>query len=91
VIKYLLSALHTTECLDKIIEIGGADVITYKQMILGYAKVRGLKRRMIPVPVLTPSLSSYWVHLVTPITCYKYVVPLALRECRNGFSIILLT
>jgi uncharacterized protein YbjT (DUF2867 family) len=67
VINYLLSALQTAECLDKIIEIGGADVITYKQMMLGYAKVRGLKRSMIPVPVLTPALSSYWVHLVTPI------------------------
>jgi uncharacterized protein YbjT (DUF2867 family) len=67
VISYLLSALQTIECLGQIIEIGGADVITYKQMMLGYAQVRGLRRFMIPVPVLTPRLSSYWVHLVTPI------------------------
>ncbi len=67
VIKYLLSALETEDCMGKIIEIGGSDVITYKEMLMGYAKVRGLKRLMIPVPVLTPRLSSYWVDLVTPI------------------------
>jgi uncharacterized protein YbjT (DUF2867 family) len=67
VISYLVSALETRECLDKIIEIGGSDVITYRQMMFGYAKSRGLRRLMIPVPVLTPRLSSYWVHLVTPI------------------------
>jgi hypothetical protein len=67
VIKYLISALKTEESRGKIIEIGGADVITYREMMLDYAKVRGLKRIMIPVPVLTPRLSSYWVHIVTPL------------------------
>lgn len=67
VLDYLVSALDTPESIGKIIEIGGADVLTYGDMMTGYAKVRGLRRWLIPVPVLTPRLSSYWVHLVTPI------------------------
>jgi hypothetical protein len=42
-------------------------VLTYGAMLRGYARARGLKRWLIPVPVLTPRLSSYWVHLVTPV------------------------
>jgi hypothetical protein len=42
-------------------------VITYAEMLTVYAEVRGLRRWLIPVPVLTPKLSSYWVHFVTPI------------------------
>jgi uncharacterized protein YbjT (DUF2867 family) len=51
-----------------IYEIGGADVTTYEQMILEYARVRGLRRRrIIDIPWLTPRLSSYWLDLVTPV------------------------
>jgi uncharacterized protein YbjT (DUF2867 family) len=67
VLEYLIAALYTPESSGEIIEIGGADVLTYRDMMLGYAQARGLKRRLIPVPILTPRLSSYWVHLVTPI------------------------
>jgi uncharacterized protein YbjT (DUF2867 family) len=67
VLDYLVSALETPASIGKIIEIGGSDVLTYGDMMDGYAKVRGLRRWLIPVPVLTPRLSSYWVHLVTPI------------------------
>ena len=67
VLDYLVSALNTPSSTGQIIEIGGADVLTYGDMMTGYAKVRGLRRWLIPVPVLTPRLSSYWVHLVTPI------------------------
>ena len=67
VLEYLIAALDTPESSGEIIEIGGADVLTYGDMMLGYAEARGLKRRLIPVPILTPRLSSYWVHLVTPI------------------------
>jgi len=55
------------ESTGRILEIGGRDVLTYADMMTGYAQARGLKRRLIAVPVLTPRLSSYWVHLVTPI------------------------
>jgi uncharacterized protein YbjT (DUF2867 family) len=66
-LEYLITALETPESIGKVIEIGGADVVTYAEMMTGYARARGLKRWLIPVPVLTPRLSSYWVHLVTPI------------------------
>ncbi len=67
VLEYLSAALETPESTGKIIEIGGAGVVTYAEMMTGYAQARGLRRVMLPVPVLTPRLSSYWVHLVTPI------------------------
>lgn len=66
-LDYLVAALNVPESAGKTIEIGGKDVTTYKGMMQGYAEARGLRRRIIPVPVLTPRLSSYWVHLVTPI------------------------
>jgi uncharacterized protein YbjT (DUF2867 family) len=50
------------------VELGGADVLTYREMMDRYARVRGLRPRlMVTVPVLTPRLSSYWVELVTPV------------------------
>ena len=66
-LEYLVSALDTPESVGRTVEIGGKDVITYKGMMLGYARARGLRRLLLPVPVLTPRLSSYWVHWVTPI------------------------
>jgi uncharacterized protein YbjT (DUF2867 family) len=68
VLDYLVAALETPDSSGRVIEIGGADVQTYATMMLIYAQERGLKRWLIPVPVLTPRLSSYWVHLVTPIS-----------------------
>lgn len=67
VLDYLVATLDTPESSGRIIEIGGADVLTYGDLLRGYAKARGLRRWLIPVPVLTPRLSSYWVHLVTPV------------------------
>ena len=67
VIEYLARAIDAPESAGQIVEIGGTDVITYRDMILGYARARGLRRHLISVPVLTPRLSSYWVHAVTPI------------------------
>lgn len=67
VVRYLIAALETPASTDAIIEIGGADVLTYREMLTGYARARGLRRWLIPVPVLTPRLSSYWVHWMTPI------------------------
>ncbi|NWF69185.1 MAG: SDR family oxidoreductase [Chloroflexi bacterium] len=68
VLTYLLAAIDQPEAYGEIIEIGGADVVTYRDMILHYARARGLRRFVIPVPVLTPRLSSYWVHMVTPVS-----------------------
>ena len=67
VIEYLLAALEQPMSDGKIVEIGGPDVLSYFQMMTLYAQARGLKRLIIPVPVLTPRLSSYWLGLVTPI------------------------
>jgi len=67
VLEYLTAALETPGSEGKIIQIGGADVLTYGEMMQGYARARGLRRKLLPVPVLTPRLSSYWVHIVTPI------------------------
>lgn len=67
VLDYLVAALDTPKSTGHIIEIGGADVLTYGDLLRGYAKARGLRRWLVPVPVLTPRLSSYWVHLVTPV------------------------
>jgi uncharacterized protein YndB with AHSA1/START domain len=67
VVEYLATALVVPESSGRIIEIGGSEVISYGEMMMIYAEVRGLKRWMVPVPVLTPRLSSYWVNLVTPI------------------------
>lgn len=52
----------------RVLEIGGPDVLTYADMMRTYAEVAGLRRRLlVPVPVLTPSLSSLWIGLVTPL------------------------
>jgi len=67
VMDYLVAALETPESAGRIVEIGGADVLTYGEMMTQYAEVRGLRRWLVPVPVLTPRLSSYWVHWVTPV------------------------
>jgi uncharacterized protein YbjT (DUF2867 family) len=67
VLEYLTATLTVPESSGRIIEIGGAEIVTYGEMMMTYAEVRGLKRWMVPVPVLTPRLSSLWVNLVTPI------------------------
>ena len=67
VLAYLQSALDKVPEGHHIVEIGGPDVLTYREMMLSYARVRGLTRRMFSTPVLSPRLSSYWVNLITPI------------------------
>jgi uncharacterized protein YbjT (DUF2867 family) len=67
VLNYLLAALDTPESADQIIEIGGADVLTYKDMMLGYAKARGLKRVLIPIPVPNLLLFTNWFFFDSPI------------------------
>lgn len=67
VLSYLVQSLGREQTAGLTIDIGGPDVLTYRDMMLGVANILGLRRYMIPVPVLTPHLSSYWVNLVTPI------------------------
>jgi uncharacterized protein YbjT (DUF2867 family) len=67
VLAYLRAALDVVVQRSAVFEIGGADRASYKDIMLEYARQRGLRRILIPVPVLTPSLSSYWLGLVTPL------------------------
>ena len=67
VLDYLSAAVHVEAEDHTIVEIGGADRITYRNMMLTYADLRDLRRLLIPVPVLFPTLSSYWVYFFTPI------------------------
>lgn len=68
VLAYLTAALTTPHSSGQVIEIGGTDQIAYAEMMTGYAEIRGLKRTLIPVPFLTPGLSSHWVHWITPVS-----------------------
>lgn len=68
VLRYLVGSATMPADLDRAFDIGGPDVLTYREMMRAYARVAGLRQRLIvPVPVLTPGLSSHWVGLVTPV------------------------
>jgi len=68
VIEFLKGVLNFEEAYDKNYDIGGPEILTYKQMLMGYAKVRTLKRTIVTVPVMTPKLSSYWLYFVTSVS-----------------------
>lgn len=68
VLAYLVGCLECDGTIGQTFEIGGPDVLTYRELMEIYAEEAGLPRRwVVPVPVLTPRLSSYWIHLVTPV------------------------
>ena len=67
VLSYLVAGLDMPLAGNRTFEIGGADRVSYGDIMREYARQRGLKRLMIPVPVLTPKLSSLWLGLVTPL------------------------
>ncbi len=68
VTHYLVKVLSVEETAGEVLEIGGPEVLTYREMMHTFASVAGLRRRIVlPVPVLTPRLSSLWVGLVTPL------------------------
>ncbi len=66
-VNYLLGCLREPATAGLSLDVGGPDIVTYREMMEIYAKVRGLKRLIITVPVLTPRLSTYWVNMVTPV------------------------
>lgn len=71
VLHYLLDSLDHAETTGNVYDIGGPEVLTYQQLMDIYAEEAGLtKRLVIPVPYFTPRLSSYWIHLVTPVPAY---------------------
>jgi uncharacterized protein YbjT (DUF2867 family) len=95
VLNYLVSALETSETIGQTLDIGGSEVLSYREIMKIMADELGLRRRLvIPVPVLTPRLSSLWIHLVTPLSS-KIARPLAegLRNrviCRDDEAVRLM-
>lgn len=77
VLGYLLGCLEAPETAGRTFDIGGPEILSYRDMMHTMAKARGLRRRLIvPVPVLTPSLSARWIHFVTPLS-KEIAMPLA--------------
>lgn len=70
VLSFLSNAIGKKELHHKSYDIFGPEILTYKEMLLQFAKVRGLKRTIVTVPIMTPKLSSYWLYFVTS-TSYK--------------------
>jgi uncharacterized protein YbjT (DUF2867 family) len=75
VLEYLSEVLLKPETFNKSFDVGGPDVLSYKEMLLQLAEVRGLKRFIFTVPVMTPRLSSYWLYFVTS-TSYMLAINL---------------
>ena len=95
VLHYLVACLRIPETCGRTLDIGGPDVLTYRQLMDMMSDALRLRRRVIlPVPVLTPRLSSLWIHLVTPIS-HRIARPLTegLRNrvvCRNDEAVRLM-
>jgi uncharacterized protein YbjT (DUF2867 family) len=68
VISYLTRCLDTPETIDQELDIGGPEVLSYRDLLRQYAEIRGLRRLFISVPLLTPGLSAHWLHFVTATT-----------------------
>jgi uncharacterized protein YbjT (DUF2867 family) len=65
VLEFLNGVIGKTETFNNTYDIGGPDILTYKEMLLRFAAIRGLKRRIVVIPVMTPKISSYWLYFVT--------------------------
>ncbi len=75
VIQYLIGVLLREDCYNQSFDIGGPNIITYKEMMLLYAKTRKIKLWIYVLPIMTPKLSSYWLYFVTS-TSYKLAINL---------------
>jgi len=87
VVEFLNKSLMNELTFNRSYDIGGPEVLNYKEMLLGYSKVRGLKRRIYIIPVLTPKISSFWLYFITS-TSYKLATALVSSMkvevvCRN--------
>ncbi len=65
VVGYLIGVLGNTPCLNRVFDIGGPEVLSFKEMLLQLAEIRGLRRYILTVPVLTPRISAYWLFFIT--------------------------
>jgi uncharacterized protein YbjT (DUF2867 family) len=75
VIDYLTGVIDRPETFNQVFDIGGREVLSYKQMLLQFSEVRGFKRYIYTLPVMTPRLSSYWLYFITS-TSYNLAVNL---------------
>ncbi len=75
VIQYLTGVVMHEQTFDRSFDIGGPEILTYKDMLLKFAKIRNLRRTVWVVPVMTPKLSSYWLYFITS-TSYRLAVNL---------------
>ncbi len=71
--KYLTGCMLNPVTFNQVFDIGGAEILSYKQMLLQYAEVRGLKRHIYVVPFISPRISSYWLYFVTSTSYYLAV------------------
>lgn len=67
VLYYLTNVVGNNKAINQVFDMGGPSQLTYKEMLLGYAKVRGLKRYIMTVPFFTPRISSYWLYFITSV------------------------
>jgi uncharacterized protein YbjT (DUF2867 family) len=67
VVGYLAGVAGRRDTLGETFDVGGPQVLTYREMIERVGRLRGRSPRIVEVPVLSPRLSSYWLHLVTPV------------------------
>tara|TARA_R110000751_G_scaffold36194_7_gene88694 strand:- start:2223 stop:3668 length:1446 start_codon:yes stop_codon:yes gene_type:complete len=75
VLQYLSGALGNEACYNESFDIGGPDILSYKEMMLRYAEIRSLSLTILDVPVMSPKISSYWLYFVTS-TSYKLALNL---------------
>ena len=80
-IGYLLTALDRPLGTSQVFKVGGSDRVSYSEIMLEYAKQRGLRRRLVPIPLLTARLSSLWLGLTTPV--YARVGRKLIESLRN--------
>ncbi len=88
VIAFLFKSMLNPKTFNESFDIGGPDILTYKEMLLEFSRVRELKRKVFVVPVMTPRIASYWLYFVTS-TSYKLAVSLinSMKSeviCRNN-------
>jgi uncharacterized protein YbjT (DUF2867 family) len=75
VITFLTGVLMHSQCLNQVFDIGGPEILTYKDMMLQYAQIRKLKRKLYTTPIISPRISSYWLYFITSVS-YKLAVSL---------------
>ncbi len=75
VLRFMMGVLGNSKCYDQSFDISGPDIFTYKEMLLQYAKTRGIGLYIFTLPIMTPKLSSYWLYFVTS-TSYKLALNL---------------